>query len=224
MALINLKCGNNLFQANIDQLVIAGWTGRNRDAVEHHIQELEKIGVARPKTIPCFYRVAEYLLSTKSTFQFCGPDSSGEVEYVIFSLPNGLFIGLGSDHTDRKVEAYGVTVSKQMCPKPIASEVWSFESLKDHWDQLITRSWVTKNGVRELYQEGALGRMLTPQDLIFKYTGNSQLPVGTAMFCGTHSVLGEIGGGEIFEIELFDPVTNLSIKHAYGSQILEIVD
>ena len=139
-------------------------------------------------------------------------------------MPTGLFVGLGSDHTDRKVEAYGVTVSKQMCPKPISSEVWSLDSVKDHWDQLVTRSWVTRNGRRELYQEGALGRMLTPQDLISQYTGASQLPVGTAMFCGTHSVLGEIGGGELFEIELFDPVTNLSIRHAYRTQILDIVD
>jgi Protein of unknown function (DUF2848) len=224
MALVHLQCGKEIFEAKIEQLVIAGWTGRNKEAVEHHIHELEKIGVARPKTIPCFYRVAEYLISTNTEFQFTGADSSGEVEYVIFSLPHGLFIGVGSDHTDRKVEAYGVTVSKQMCPKPVAKEVWSFETIKNHWDQLITRSWVTRNGVRELYQEGALSRMLTPQDLITQYTGTTQLPVGTVMFCGTHSVLGEIGGGEQFEIELFDPVTNLSIKHAYHSQILEIVD
>ena len=31
-----------------------------------------------------------------------------------------IFVGLGSDHTDRKVEAYSVTVSKQMCDKPMA--------------------------------------------------------------------------------------------------------
>ena len=31
-----------------------------------------------------------------------------------------IFVGCGSDHTDRKVEAYSVTVSKQMCDKPIA--------------------------------------------------------------------------------------------------------
>ena len=31
-----------------------------------------------------------------------------------------LWVGVGSDHTDREVETYGVTVSKQMCDKPIA--------------------------------------------------------------------------------------------------------
>ncbi len=36
-----------------------------------------------------------------------------------------IFVGCGSDHTDRKVESYSVTVSKQMCDKPMASELWS---------------------------------------------------------------------------------------------------
>ena len=31
-----------------------------------------------------------------------------------------IFVGLGSDHTDRKVETYSVTVSKQMCDKVMA--------------------------------------------------------------------------------------------------------
>jgi len=32
----------------ITQLVIAGWTGRDKVAMEHHIAELEALGVARP--------------------------------------------------------------------------------------------------------------------------------------------------------------------------------
>ncbi len=29
------------------------------------------------------------------------------------------YLGIGSDHTDRKVETYNITVSKQMCDKPV---------------------------------------------------------------------------------------------------------
>ncbi|WP_062311317.1 DUF2848 domain-containing protein [Polynucleobacter sinensis] len=209
---------------NIKNVVIAGWTGRNIEAVEHHIQELAELGVARPRTVPCFYRVSESLLSTSADFQVVGNDSSGEVEYVIFSLPDGLYIGLGSDHTDRKVEAYGVTVSKQMCPKPVASHLWKLSDIEGHWDSLITRSWVVRQGNKSLYQEGAVSRMLSPQDLISKYTDGGQLDFGTVMFCGTHSVLGEIRGGDIFEIEIYDPILNRSIKHEYKTTNLEIVD
>ncbi|WP_246291082.1 DUF2848 family protein [Paraburkholderia fynbosensis] len=42
-------------------LTIAGWTGRNSEAVQHHIDELAAIGVAPPKQIPTLYRVARAL-------------------------------------------------------------------------------------------------------------------------------------------------------------------
>ena len=150
----------------IRDLVIAGWTGRDAATVEHHIAELEAIGVKRPRTVPCFYRVGANLLTTATHLDLTGPDSSGEVEFVLVSLPEGLFVGVGSDHTDRKVEAYGVTVSKQMCPKPVSRELWSFADVKDHWDSLVLRSWVTRDGKTELYQEGTVTRMLAPLNLI----------------------------------------------------------
>jgi Protein of unknown function (DUF2848) len=224
MANLIFKSSGKDIHCEINQLVIAGWTGRNKEAVEHHIEELAKLGVARPRTVPCFYRGAENLLSTASSFQVVGHDSSGEVEYVLFSLPDGLYVGLGSDHTDRKVEAYGVTVSKQMCPKPVAPEVWRFDEVEGHWDSLVTRSWVTRNGKKELYQEGSVARMLPPKELIERYAGSKHLPVGTAMFCGTHSVIGDIGGGDIFEIELEDPVLKRKIAFSYQTYSLEIAD
>ena len=46
-----------------------------------------------------------------------GPDTSGEVEPVVVALADGLWIGLGSDHTDRKAETMGIALSKQLCGK-----------------------------------------------------------------------------------------------------------
>ena len=37
---------------NIDDLVIAGWTGRDVAALEHHIEELKAIGVQPPSKVP----------------------------------------------------------------------------------------------------------------------------------------------------------------------------
>src|ERR1700759_2606422 len=137
----------------IDDLVVAGWTGRDSATVEHHIAELQAIGVARPRNVPCFYRVGANLLTTEETLDVTGADGSGEVEFVLVSLPQGLYVGVGSDHTDRKVESYGVTVSKQMCPKPIGEELWSFNDVQEHWDELILRSFVHRDGQRLSYQE-----------------------------------------------------------------------
>jgi uncharacterized protein DUF2848 len=211
--------------ADIDTLIIAGWTGRDRAVVEVHIAELAALGVKRPRDVPCFYRIGANLATNADAIDVAGHDSSGEVEFVLVSLGDGLYVGVGSDHTDRRVEAYSVTVSKQMCPKPISRELWPIAEVEDHWDALTLRSWVTRDGTRELYQEGAVTRMLAARDLMARYSGtDTGLPAGTVMFCGTLPVQGRIGGGERFEIELSDPVRNRILRHAYRVRCLDIAD
>jgi hypothetical protein len=208
----------------INRLVIAGWTGRDKASVDKHIAELEAIGVKRPRDVPVFYSVAASLLTTAREVEVVGEHSSGEVEFVLVSAPDGLYVGVGSDHTDRKVEAYGVTVSKQMCAKPIGAELWPFAELEARWDRLVLRSHVTRNGARRLYQEGAVSHMLSPRDLIARRSPDAALAPGTAMFCGTLAVRGEIGGGERFEIELHDAARNRSLRHEYAVRELAIAD
>ena len=99
----------------VDQLIIAGWTGRDEAALRRHIRELEELGVKPPKTTPIFYRVAAHLLTHASEIQVSGPDTSGEVEFVLLAKPDGLWVTVGSDHTDRKAETIGVSLSKQLC-------------------------------------------------------------------------------------------------------------
>lgn len=102
--------------------IVAGWTGRDPAALEKHIVELEALGVKRPPTTPVFYRVSAARLTSDTVMEVTGPTSSGEVEFVLLQWENRLWIGVGSDHTDREAETYDVTVSKQMCDKPIAAE------------------------------------------------------------------------------------------------------
>ncbi len=212
-------------RATIDNVIIAGWTGREKDEVEHHIAELAAIGVNPPTQVPCFYRVGANLLTNAAVIDVAGSHSSGEVEFVLVSLAGGLHVGVGSDHTDRKVETYGVTVSKQMCPKPVGRELWKFSDVEAHWDELTLRSWVTRHGTRELYQEGLVTKMLAPRDVMRCYLGApGVLPVGTAMYCGTLTVVGEIAGGERFEVELEDPRSKRTLQHAYMARCLAMTD
>jgi hypothetical protein len=201
----------------INDLVIAGWTGRDTDALEAHIAELEAIGVPRPPTVPCFYRVSAALLTTADDIQSSGSDSSGEVEFVLFGSDQGMLIGVGSDHTDRRVETYNVEVSKQMCFKPVSAAVWKLDDVLPHWDQLTLRSWAVVDGERRLYQEGPVTAMRTPADLISRWTGGSEtLPSGAAMYCGTLAVHGGIAAADRLELELADPVLGRSIRHEYA--------
>ena len=70
----------------INNLVIAGWTGRDRDAMEKHMAELEEIGIQRPSSAPCFYRVSTQQLTSENSIQVIGSESSGEVEFFLLSL------------------------------------------------------------------------------------------------------------------------------------------
>ncbi len=207
----------------IDQAVIAGWTGRDPVARDKHIAELEAIGIGRPATTPIYYRVAACRLTMEDSIEVCGEDSSGEVEFVLIGWQGRTFVGCGSDHTDRKVEAYSVTVSKQMCDKPIASELWELEDVIGHWDRLILRSFAWINGERVLYQEGTLDAMLPVEELIERQFGKSGLPDGCAMFGGTFGAKGGIRPASRFEIELEDPVLKRSIRHAYDVITLPVL-
>jgi hypothetical protein len=199
----------------IDQAVIAGWTGRDPVARDKHIAELEAIGIARPATTPIYYRVAARRLTTADSIEVSGGDSSGEVEFVLIGWQDRIFVGAGSDHTDRKVETYSVTVSKQMCDKVMAPVLWEIEDVADHWDQLILRSHAWIGGARVLYQEGTLDAMLPVGDLIAGGFGGKGLPDGCAMFGGTFAAKGGIRPASRFEFELEDPVRKRSIRHGY---------
>ena len=212
-------------RAAVETLIVAGWTGRDAAAVERHIAELEAIGVRRPRVVPCFYRLGANLLTQAGSIELAGSDSSGEVEFVLVSLEDGLYVGVGSDHTDRALEAYRVTVAKQMCPKPMARELWRFADVEQWWDGLMLRSWVTRGGARELYQEGSVTNMLAPRDLMRAFLGrDGVISPGTAMFGGTLAVRGARGGGERFEVELEDPRSGRALRYAYNARSFETAD
>jgi hypothetical protein len=209
--------------ARIDSLVIAGWTGRDKAAVEKHIEELAKLGVKRPATTPIFYRASAARLTTGDAIEVLGAASSGEAEFVLLQSGGRLWVGSGSDHTDREVESYGVSVSKQMCDKPIAPEFWPIVEVAPHWEKLMLRAYIAENGKRTLYQEGSVGAMLDPMSLIGKFGGKNELEEGTLMFCGTLSALGGVRPSDLFEFELDDPVLGRKIQHRYRVRTLPVL-
>jgi hypothetical protein len=123
------------FQAK--KLIVAGWTGRDEAAVHHHIEELAAIGVPRPSSVPVFYRNSIGNLATAERIEVLGEDTSGEVEPVLLAMDDGLWVTVGSDHTDRKAEAMGIAISKQLCSKVIGTTLWRFDEVVAHWDKLM---------------------------------------------------------------------------------------
>jgi len=143
--------GSDRVETAIDTLVVAGWTGRDEAALRHHIEELAAIGVPQPSSVPVFYRISVANLTQADSIEVLGTDTSGEAEPVLVSLPDGIWVGLGSDHTDRKAETVGIALSKQLCAKVVGRALWRLEEIADRWDRLMLRSFATIAGKRVLY-------------------------------------------------------------------------
>ncbi|RAH98945.1 DUF2848 domain-containing protein [Acuticoccus sediminis] len=204
----------------IDALVIAGWTARDREAMEHHIAELEALGVKRPAATPMYYPASVSRLTHAEMIEAIGTASSGEAEYVLFSTPEGMFVGVGSDHTDREAETVGVTLSKQLCDKPVSVTVWPYEEVADHWDELEIESVVEIDGETVTYQSGKVSAMLAPETLIAGRPGG--LPAGTVMFGGTLPAIGGVRPASRFVATLHDPVLGRTLTHGYSVRNLDV--
>jgi len=215
--------GSRTVDVTIREAILAGWTGRDRAAVQMHVDEMAAVGVPRPPSVPVFYRCSATRLTTADEIQVVGEDSSGEVEFVLIQTQGALWVGTGSDQTDRKVESYGITVSKQLCDKPMASELWLYSELKPHWDELILRAWVIADGRKELYQQSPVSAMMAPGALIRQYTNADRMPEGWAMFSGTLPAIGGLRPSQRFAFELEDPVLGRSLRHEYTIHTLPIV-
>jgi len=206
-------------------LVIAGWAGRDEAAVEAHIKELEEIGVARPRRTPMFYRLSPTLLTLDASMDVVGTGATGEAEVVLINADGALCVGIGSDHTDRQLETVGVTLSKQICGKPVGATLWRLDDLRDHWDQLVLRSLVWRDGDWQLYQEGILDGLMTPEDLLNRLRAEGgDFVTGDVMFCGTVPIIGDFYFAERMALELSDPVLGRTLRHELRVNALQIAD
>jgi len=219
---VKTEHGQKSIAAPVKHAVIGGWTARDKASMEHHMEELEAVGVSRPNTTPVYYRVSASRITLNNSIEAIGTGSSGEVEYVLLAIDGKLYVGAGSDHTDRNAEVNGITIAKQLCDKPLANVFWPYEEVRDHWDKLIIRSYKVDGKKRELYQEGTVSSLLPPSELIGKYTNGGLLPDRTILFGGTVGAIGGIKTSKHFEFELEDPVLKRKINHAYDVNSLPI--
>ncbi|HET7911688.1 MAG TPA: DUF2848 domain-containing protein [Pseudolabrys sp.] len=204
-------------------LIVAGWTGRDEKALRHHIEELAAIGVPRPSSVPVFYRISTANLMQAAQLEVLGPDTSGEAEPVIVAMHDGLWLGVGSDHTDRKAETMGIALSKQLCAKMVGKTLWRLDEVVGHWDQLILRAEVMIGGRRLKYQEGPLSAMRNPSDLMSRIGGEAKFAAGTIMFCGTLGAIGGIRPAAQFTALLEDPVLGREMRCDYRIDALPVV-
>lgn len=201
-----------------NRVLIAGYTGRNQAAVRAHIDELAAQGIPAPSEIPTLFRTTLDRLTTASEVEVVGGNTSGEAEVVLLTGAHDLWVAIGSDHTDRELEKLDIPASKQVCPKPVSTDVWRYADVSDRWDQLVLRSWVGESGREQLYQDGRMAAVMLPEDLLSLLRQRVGDRVsGAAIYTGTVPLI----GGKFattkpyFEAELFDESTGRSLRCIY---------
>jgi hypothetical protein len=220
---IQEKSGRRPFSCQMKGAIICGYTGRDQAAVRAHIEELEKEGIEPPPSVPMFFQKPFWGLSTGEEMHVQGKETSGEVEFVLLLQGKDIYVGVGSDHTDRELEKLDILKSKQVCPSMISRDLWNYSEVKDHWDRLEFRSWAFQGGKKQLYQESTLDIILPPDELLDLVRGRVRGDLeGIAIYSGTSSLLTEtFFFAERFEGELLDPVLDRKIRLGYDVRTLE---
>jgi hypothetical protein len=99
----------------------------------------------------------------------------------------------------------------------MAPVVWRYDEVRDGWDDIVMRSWVEEDGKRQLYQEGKLVDILSPEQILEEVESRIDGDLtGTVVFSGTFpTVSGELSYSSKFEMELLNERTGRAIRHMY---------
>ncbi|HZZ51197.1 MAG TPA: DUF2848 family protein [Pseudonocardia sp.] len=204
------------FSLDGHQTVVAGYTGRDEQAVRHHIEELAAIGVPQPPTVPMFYPMDSAAVSTAPWIEVAGSNTSGEAEPVLVRHRGNWYLGVGSDHTDRDLETRDIAESKQACPKPVSTQVVGVPDWEGlDWDAIRMASRVDGKA----YQEGALSGLRRPENLLTLMVERG-VDEGRDLVCfaGTLPLIdGKFVAGTVWELTLTLP-DGRDISHTYEAR------
>lgn len=219
--------GTKPLSFSVQTMINAGYVGRNQAEVRRHVEELAAKGIPAPKSTPVLFPKVPRALVTDESIEVYGEETSGELEYVLLIRDeNEIYVGLGSDHTDRKLEETDIPRSKQVCPNVLSKTVWPLSEVAGHWDDLLMRCDVTREGMKTPYQETRLKAILAPHDLISFVKSRVKISLQDAViYSGTVGLLsGEFINADRFEAELVDEELNRRLALAYDIHPLRYME
>ena len=215
--MIELNIQGEIRRFRPETMINAGYTSRDREAIQEHIDEIAEEGIPEPERIPATYQVSpDSLIVDPQSIQAVGENTSGEAEFGLVLIGDEIYVVAASDHTDRDLEKDDIQKSKQVTPNIVSRRAWPFEKIEDHWDAIQIRAWSTIEGERQLYQSGTLEEIRPPKDIIAELS-ERDLPLdNTVLLCGTIATkTGSIEVGTRFEVEMYDPELDRSIGIDY---------
>jgi hypothetical protein len=221
-AFVDQANGRRAEHVRVRRMYNFGSATRDPDVAVPHQQEVALAGVHIALSVPAprIYPIATHALTTAEEVMVHVPETSGEVEIVLVQTDR-LYVGVGSDHTDRALERTSILWSKQACPNVLAPVLWPWDEVKDRWDSCVLRSWVDG----KLYQDVPVSAFLSPPDMLrILHDRVRDVPKRDfVLFGGTFvSVDKHLGYGKRWEFELDDPVGGRKIRHGYD--VINILD
>ena len=151
-----------------------------------HQEEVADVGVRIAFDIPAprIYPMAVSSITTDATIGVHSAATSGEAELVLVVQGGELYVGIGSDHTDRELERTSIIWSKQYCPSVLGRRVWRWADIESRWSTLVLESTVDS----ELYQSSLASVFLAPPKIL-EILGErvTSLPDGYLVYCGTYT-------------------------------------
>jgi len=217
--------GNRELVLDLVRAYNLGFTIRDEEKMRRHLEECHRVGVPIPVVTrpPLVMPISTWAVLTDDVITVQRDRTSGEVEIATVVDADGvIYVGVGSDHTDRALECIDIPWSKQVAPNVIAPTLWRWDEVSDHWDDVLMESWVVDGGVRMKYQEANVSEFWTPVEML-QGVRDSVVDSGGAIafLSGTVVSIEEtLRFAEEWTIRLIDPVLDRIIEHTYRVEVL----
>jgi hypothetical protein len=217
--------GERALEVDLKRCYNLGFTMRDPEKMQRHLEECYKLGIKeliceRP---PLVMPISAWAVLTDDHIDVQRPRTSGEVEIVTLADADGtVYVGVGSDHTDRSLEGIDIPWGKQVAPNVVAPVLWRWEDVEPHWDSISMECSVIDGGQEVAYQQAMVSEFWTPAEML-QGARESVVPVEGAviLFSGTVVSLEEkLRFAESWTIRMIDPVLDRTIEHTYTVTVL----
>lgn len=203
----------------VRRALAAGASARDRAQALAHVERMRARGVKPPPNVPMLYPLMPTLVTQATDVGVIGADTTPEVEIVLLRAGGADYLTVGSDHTDRRIEAISALQGKNSCPKVVGKGAWPVSLVLAHWDALVLSSCCAGT----VLQQDSVARIMSYDHLVAFVTEH----IGDGddewvLFSGTVPALAQPPKADAtIVLQLLDPVTGYRLEHAYTVHVQE---
>ena len=147
-------------------------------------------------------------LTSNPEIQVLGRDTTADAAIFLVGAGAGMLIGLASNHCHLNQG------DPQMFSKPVCRQIWRFDDVVSHWQELVIRAAGPKDDV---LQEGLVGNIAPVKEIVSEVsTGQSTLLSGTAIMCVGLAFEGKVALATSYCLTLSNPNTGRQLELLYN--------